>query len=559
MAWYPGMAFFLAIVAFNVWGEGLRRFLMEGRVNLSRLFNKYTAVAAGAVALSVLVVLRSTSPLGVYQAQAKQFDAGRAVEDIRVLASPEFQGRESGRPGLGLAAEYIAEQMREIELSPGGENNAYIQSVERSAAHFGETPRLEIMDEQGNLVEPLIYREDFAAYTGPLRMFCESEGAIIGLTTGDIPGADGEEGVVSARARSLTNIGEVTLGQDLYGLRNYDIGDKIILVREAELGRININVPAGTLAISDDPSRFQRRYLTGNAMGPPRPLLMFITPEVADRLLATAGSSLDELDSLTASLRPGEVALTDPGVAVYLEMVREDSLNVHLTVVGYIAGTGAAMEVQPEAAESDQLRPENPLSNQVVIVSAYYDGLGIGLDGTLYPGANDNSSGVATMLEIARVLKEAPHPPKRTVLFVAWPDGERYEGLSVSNVMNINAYFRSLTVETVIELSGVGAGTGEAIVLGEGSSYRLVQLFQDAADRLGTSVTTRGRGPHYGLYTELGYGGRSALTAYVSWDGSDRTAHTPEDTFEAIDPQKLEQVGEATLLVLTVLSREVKY
>ena len=78
------------------------------------------------------------------------------------------------------------------------------------------------------------------------------------MTTGAIPGADGEESVISARARSLTSVGEFTLGEDIYGLRNYDIGDKIILVREVELGRINTNVPAGTLVISDDPSRFQR-------------------------------------------------------------------------------------------------------------------------------------------------------------------------------------------------------------------------------------------------------------------------------------------------------------
>ena len=563
MAWYPGVAFFLAIVAFNVWGEGLRRFLLEGRVNVSRLFNKYTAAVTVVAVVGLVWVLRSTSPLGVYQAQAERFDAQRALEDIRVLSSPEFRGRETGKPELGLAAEYIAERMKEIGLAPGGEGGTYIQPVERSACYFGEVPRLEILDDaaalNGNIVEALTYREDFVAYTGPIRLFGESEGAIIGLTTGAIPGADSEESVMSARARSLMSVGEFTFGKDPYGLRNYDIGDKIILVREAELGRINTNVVAGTLVISDDPSRFQRRYLTGDAMGPPRPLLMFITPEVADRLLTTAGSSLEELDSMTADLRPSEVALTGPGATVYLEMVREDNLSVYPTVVGYIAGTGAAMEIQPETAEPDLLRPENPLSNQVIIVSAYYDGLGVGLDGTLYPSANDNGSGVAAMLEIARALKDAPYPPKRTVLFVAWPGGERYEGLSVSNVMNVSAYFRSLTVETVVELSGVGAGTGETIVLGEGSSYRLVQLFQDAAGWLGTSTTTRGRGPHYGMYTELGYGGRSALTAYVSWDGSDRTAHTVEDTFEAIDPEKLEQVGQTTLLVLTVLSREAEY
>jgi len=61
------------------------------------------------------------------------------------------------------------------------------------------------------------------------------------------------------------------------------------------------------------------------------------------------------------------------------------------------------------------------------------------------------------------------------------------------------------------------------------------------------------------MWTRPSYGGRSALTAYVSWDGSDRTAHTAEDTFEAIDPEKLGQVGQTTLLAVTVLSRELDY
>ena len=81
---------------------------------------------------------------------------------------------------------------------------------------------------------------------------------------------------------------------------------------------------------------------------------------------------------------------------------------------------------------------------------------------------------------------------------------------------NTQTYLRSLDVETVIELSGVGAGTGEGIALEQGSSYRLVQLFQKAAGRLRVSTTTRSRGPHYGICAKPGYGGRWALTAYVS-------------------------------------------
>lgn len=530
MAWYPGAAFFLATVAFNLCGEGLRRLLIEGRINISRLFNRYTAIAAGVAMLGLVWVLRSTAPLGVYRSQAKQFDAQRVLEDVGVLASPEFQGRETGTPGAKLAAEYIAGRMDEIGLFPAGEEDTYIRALASPRLHLTETPRLEIMNSQGNVIEALIYRQDFVEYAGPFPTYGESEGAIIGLTTGPDPG---------------------TLAGDPYGLGNLNLYDKIILVHEAEMERIKIHAAAGVLVVSDDPLTFQRKYLFGGESGRQTPTcVMYITPEVAEQLLATAGSSLTQLNDLTVGLQPGEVALTDTGVTVRMATpVDEDLSENYYNVIGFIPGTGAAMGPGKGMG----------LDSQVIMVSAYYDGLGVGPDGTLYPGANDNGSGVAAMLEIARVLKGAPYQPKRTVVFVAWAGGERNESLSVSNIMDAKLGFRSLTVEAVIELCGVGAGEGNAIALSQGSSYRLVQLFQSAAGRMGTSTTTRGRGPHYGMLARPGFGGRSALTAYVSWDGSDQTAHMPADTFEAIDPQKLEQVGQTTLLALTVLGREVDY
>ena len=195
----------------------------------------------------------------------------------------------------------------------------------------------------------------------------------------------------------------------------------------------------------------------------------------------------------------------------------------------------------------------------MILVGAYYDGLGHSPEGTVYPGANDNASGVAAMLEMARQLKTSPYQPKKTVVFAAWAEGERGESLSVTNVMNGKPGFGLLTVEAVLELSGLGAGDGNALALGAGSSYRLVQLYQEAAGRFGVDITTRGRGPHYGWPLRGSFGGRTALTLSVSWDGADRLAHTPADRPESIDPDKLRRAGQSTLLALTVLSREVDY
>ncbi|NMD31940.1 MAG: hypothetical protein GYA80_09520, partial [Chloroflexi bacterium] len=143
--------------------------------------------------------------------------------------------------------------------------------------------------------------------------------------------------------------------------------------------------------------------------------------------------------------------------------------------------------------------------------------------------------------------------------FVAWAGGERREGLSLTNIMNAESRLSLLEPEAVIELSGVGAGSGNALALGQGTSYRLVRLFEQAASRLNVRLTNTGRDPHADRPGVAGFGGRQALSAYVSWDGSDMLVHTPEDTPAIIDPVKLRKVGRTVYLVLLVLSRETEY
>lgn len=59
------------------------------------------------------------------------------------------------------------------------------------------------------------------------------------------------------------------------------------------------------------------------------------------------------------------------------------------------------------------------LAKEFIIVSAHYDHKGkIGAD--IFPGADDNASGVAAMLEVAKLLKSSKSAPKRSVLFIAF-------------------------------------------------------------------------------------------------------------------------------------------
>ena len=52
-------------------------------------------------------------------------------------------------------------------------------------------------------------------------------------------------------------------------------------------------------------------------------------------------------------------------------------------------------------------------------MAAHFDHLGV-RGGRLYPGADDNASGVAMMLEVARTIAQAPEPPKRSMMFIGF-------------------------------------------------------------------------------------------------------------------------------------------
>src|SRR5207244_10869459 len=65
-----------------------------------------------------------------------------------------------------------------------------------------------------------------------------------------------------------------------------------------------------------------------------------------------------------------------------------------------------------------------------VIRAAHHDHVGV-KDGVLYPGADDNASGVAALLEIAEALALSPNRPRRTVVFVSFDQEET--GLIGSN------------------------------------------------------------------------------------------------------------------------------
>ncbi|HIB53504.1 MAG TPA: M28 family peptidase [Nitrospirales bacterium] len=84
--------------------------------------------------------------------------------------------------------------------------------------------------------------------------------------------------------------------------------------------------------------------------------------------------------------------------------------------------TGAGANVAALLPGSDPTR-----RHELVLVTAHHDHLGI-REGLIYPGADDNISAVALMLETARILAKHPNTVKRSILFISFDAEEKPEG-----------------------------------------------------------------------------------------------------------------------------------
>jgi hypothetical protein len=127
------------------------------------------------------------------------------------------------------------------------------------------------------------------------------------------------------------------------------------------------------------------------------------------------------------------------------------------------------------------------LRDEYVIVSAHYDGLGVGpaLDGdTIYNGVVDNASGTAAVLEIARALAESPDRPRRSILFVFLTGEEK--GLLGSRYYGDHPVVPLHRTVAAINVDGLSVLDTTESFVGIGSKYSTL------GDLLGRVLAERG-------------------------------------------------------------------
>jgi Zn-dependent M28 family amino/carboxypeptidase len=174
------------------------------------------------------------------------------------------------------------------------------------------------------------------------------------------------------------------------------------------------------------------------------------------------------------------------------------------------------------------------LKNENIVIGAHYDHLGRGGEGSLAPrsgeihhGADDNASGTAGMLELARLFSAQRPRPKRTLIFIAFSGEE--EGLLGSNYYVNHPLVPLANTVAMINMDMIGRMKDRKLVIGGvGTAKEWRELIGQGSFELTLNEDGYGPSDHNSFY------GKQVPVLFF-WTGTHNDYHKPSDTFDKIN------------------------
>ena len=435
----------------------------------------------------------------------------RLQQHVKHLASDALEGRRTGTNGATAAALYIAMEFAKVGLKPlvrstarNGSELRYFQPFPYVAGvKLGPANTLTVRNEKlepGTDWLPLGFSSS-AKVSGKL-VFVGYGITATGLNHNDY--ANGNAAGNIAIALQGTPDGDNPHGQ----FARYE-GVRWKAVAAKNAGVKALVVIAKEAVFKDDRLSRLSYDNTGGDAGLP---VIILSRSAADRLLSASGTSVSELDSAPTASRAltGEIGLST-------DIVRSEVPAYN--VIGMLEG-------------SDPV-----LKNEVVIIGAHYDHLGRGGDGSgslaprsgdIHYGADDNASGTAGVLELARLFSTQTPKPRRTILFMAF--GGEEEGLLGSNYYVNHPLLPLANTVAMINMDMIGRMKDSKLVVGGVGTAKEWRDIMAAEKSFQLTLNEDGFGPsdHSSFYAKQ-------IPVLFFWTGTHVDYHKPSDTFEKIN------------------------
>lgn len=458
--------------------------------------------------------------------------SSHVLNDIVIeLASEKYGGRLTGSPTYDLATDYLSNFFKQHGIAPIGDNGTYLQKFKHPYTEVFKdcSLTLNIPIKNGELKKHYTYYNEF------------------------IPGATSASGTVTGEVvYAGYGITAPELGYDDY--KDIDVKGKIILIeREVPLSPNRDQ----DLFIKWAPYSYHQ-YKLMNAVkhgaigmiynyGPisnPNNAYSegFVYTHVGDSVVhdifeGTGRTHAETIQKIRDKLKP-QSFYTGKSITIK-NTTKYHPEGVGSNVMGYIEG-------------SDPV-----LKDEVIIVGAHLDHLGYCYD--MMPGANDNASAVAVMMEVARALKEYNITLKRSIVFAGF--GAEEAGVAGSKAYVDHPIFPLDKTVGLINMDGVGVGNKISALAGK-TFPSLYEPFVDANDHYVHRVM---RASEFSNIARPRLDAARFMTAGVPiinfatfgiQDDGPSVYHTPGDDIDKITPEIMEDLAQIIFVGIIELANK---
>jgi aminopeptidase YwaD len=466
--------------------------------------------------LRALVLIASLLALQAF-ADAPAANPQRYINDVKILAAPDMEGRGAGTQGIDRAAHYIEQQFKALGLEPAG-NHSFEQpfTVTTGAKLKGKN---DLIVRIGSVERKLKLGEDYV----PLSF--SSVGSVSGPVVFAGYGATADE-----------------FGYDDYA--HLDVKDKIIVVLRYEPDKFEEK--------SGHPGRTQHSLLTTKAInarnhGAKAVILVNgkLGPNEEDLLLqfgSLAGPRDVGIPFVQLKNAVVESWFKEAGKSLAAAQKEIDG-NLKAQSFALPDALRVAMDVDIEtlhATVNNVLAYLPGRTNEYIIIGAHYDHLGYGNAsslapseiGKIHPGADDNASGTAGVLEMARIFSRRGERMQRGILFMTFA-GEELGLLGSADwvkeptrplgdaVAMINMDMIGRIRDNKVYVGGVGTGT------------TFKPLLEKVAAKYDFKLAYSAGG--YSASDHTSFVVKSVPSLFF-FSGLHSDYHKPSDTWEKIDP-----------------------
>ncbi|MEK6282129.1 MAG: M20/M25/M40 family metallo-hydrolase [Acidobacteriota bacterium] len=536
--------------------------------------------------ISLIISLTFSVALAQQAATPPAPSVNRLREHVTYLASDKLDGRRTGSKGAELAAEYIAREFARYGLrrsngydTPGmsyleaDSPKRYMQGFPFVAAvELGKNNELRFSPSDNASRRQFRVGDDWMPLGLSSNQTVEANAVFAGYGITSVEPKYDDYAATDAKNKVAIVFAGTPDGENPHGqfARFSEVRFKVAAARAA--GARALVIIAGENNLKED--RLSRlRYDNAGAADIP---VLIASRQTAVEMLGGSVTDLSVFEKVADSRGISSSTAGDYSVARRLRQPTLHTINVSVDVVRREVPAHNVIGILPGS--------DPQLKNEAIVIGAHYDHLGRGGAGSLAPkegeihhGADDNASGAAGVLELARLFTTQDPRPRRTIVFIAFSGEE--EGLLGSNyyvnhpvvpmantVAMINMDMIGRLKNKNLIVGGVGTATEWRSMLESANFLQSVIVTATAASRSitpmgipmvvsanGSTIVTSDPSKQFQLtLNEDGFGPSDHSSFYAKqipvlffWTGTHEDYHKPSDTADKINYE-----DESRILVL---------